>query len=239
MMTAYDYSMARILDAAGVDCLLVGDTAATAVFGYDQYAAISMEEMILLARAVVRGSERALVVADMPFMSFQVNAQEAVRNAGRFVREAGAQAVKVEGNEEVAETVRAIVRAGVPVMGHMGFTPMTTLAIGGHHAEQAFAPKEKFRQAALALQDAGCFSVLFTSVPRDIAGELTGELHVPTFSGADVPDYPCDGLLGNNAVGNRMSMQEVERGSNPYGPTPSRVLFDATQAFIKQVHPQA
>lgn len=236
MMTAYDYSMAKILDAAGVDCLLVGDSAARAIFGYEQNAAISMDEMILLARAVVRGSERALVTADMPFMSFQVNREEAIRNAGRLVREAGAHAVKVEGNEEVADTVRSIVRAGVPVMGHMGFTPMTTRAIGGHHSEDAVATEERFRQAALALQEAGCFAVLFTRVPREVAAELTRELRVPTFAGADAPDYPCDGLLGNYAVGTHFSMQEVERGSNPYGPTPSRVLFDATQAFVRDVH---
>ena len=229
MSIVYEYTTAKIVDKAGTDIILVGDSAARNTLGYDANAAITMDEMILLGRAVVRGSERALVLVDMPFMSYQVSIEEGVRNAGRFIREAGAHAVKLEGNEEIAEVTAAIVRAGIPVQGHMGFTPMTTMALGGFHSEEAKAPEEQFRNAAFALQEAGCFSLLFTMVPPDVSGRLTKELRIPTFAGGG--SGQTDGYLA--PVG--LNVGSLERGEDRYGVTPAKVMHDRVHKFIEDV----
>ncbi len=229
MSIVYDYTTSRIVDKAGTDIILVGDSASRHVLGYNENAAITMEEMILLGRAAVRGSERALVLVDMPFMSYQVSVEDGVRNAGRFVREAGVQAVKLEGNEEIAEVAAAIVRAGIPVQGHMGFTPMTTIALGGFHSDEAKATEEQFRNAAFALQDAGCFSLLFTMVPPDVSGRLTKELRIPTFAGGG--SGQTDGYLA--PVG--LNLGSLDRGEDQYGVTPARMVHDRVQKFIEDV----
>lgn len=230
MSIVYDYTTAKIADRAGTDCILVGDSAARNVLGYSENANISMDEMIILARAAVRGSERAVVFADMPFMSYQVNTEEAVRNAGRFIREAGVQALKLEGNEEIADAVSAIVRAGIPVQGHMGFTPMTSMAIGGFHSEEAVKPEEAFRKAAFALQEAGCSSIMFTQVPPDLATQLTKELRVPTVAGGGAGSG-CDCFL----VPVGLNAGSIERGPDKWGPTPARVMYDRIQAYVGEL----
>src|SRR2546428_9371097 len=133
----YDFTMAQIFDKAGVEIILVGDSGGRALLGHEDSAATTMDEMIIMSRAVVRGTERCMVMADMPFMSYHVNVEEAVRNAGRFVKEAGVQSLKLEGNEEIADVCAAITGAGIPVQGHMGFTPMTSMAIGGFMSAEA------------------------------------------------------------------------------------------------------
>lgn len=225
----YDYTMAQIFDKAGVDIILVGDSGGRALLGHDDSAATSMDEMIIMARAVVRGSERALVMADMPFMSYQVNIEEGVRNAGRFVREAGVQALKLEGNEEIADVCAAITRAGIPVQGHMGFTPMTSMAIGGFMSAEAKKPEESFRTAAFALQAAGCFSLMFTQVPPDICGALTKELNIPTFAGAG--SGQTNGLI----VYSSLNLGAIDRSPDQYGVTGGRAVYDHVKGFVDDV----
>lgn len=230
MSIVYDYTTAKIADKAGTDCILVGDSAARNVLGYSENANITMDEMIMLARAAVRGSERAVVFADMPFMSYQVSIEEAVRNAGRFIREAGVQALKLEGNEEIADAVRAIVRAGIPVQGHMGFTPMTSMAIGGFHSAEAKKPEEKFREAAFTLQEAGCSSIMFTAVPPEVATQLTKELRIPTVAGGGA-GTGCDCFL----VPVGLNAGQIERGPDKYGPTPAGVMYERIKAYVKDL----
>ncbi|HXY39282.1 MAG TPA: 3-methyl-2-oxobutanoate hydroxymethyltransferase [Vicinamibacteria bacterium] len=180
MLTAYDFPTARILDDAGVDALLVGDSLAMAVLGHETTLSVTMEEMLHHARAVARGARRALLVGDMPFLSYQADAAEAVRNAGRFLQ-AGMHAVKVEGGRDYADTVRAIVRAGVPVMGHVGLLPQSVRRLGGFRAQGRTAEDAALvLDDALALQAAGCFAVVVESVPAKVAGAITERLRVPT-----------------------------------------------------------
>jgi len=181
MLTAYDYPSARIADEAGIDVLLVGDSLAMVVLGHPDTLAVTMDEMLHHARAVRRGAERALLVGDMPFLSYQVDVPEAVRNAGRFVKEAGMHAVKLEGGRSVVPQVRAIVAAGIPVMGHVGLTPQSVNALGGWKV-QGRTPEaaERLVEDALALQEAGCFAIVLESVPDRLATWLSARLDVPT-----------------------------------------------------------
>jgi 3-methyl-2-oxobutanoate hydroxymethyltransferase len=183
MVTAYDYPTGRLADAAGVDIVLVGDSAAMTVLGHDTTVPATMEEMVMLTRAAARGARRPLVVADMPFGSFQVSDEDALRNAVRFVKEAGADAVKVEGAGPTVSRVVALVGAGIPVMGHLGLTPQSATMLGG------FGLLEDAR----ALEQAGCFSIVLEAVPAPVAARITQALTVPTIgigSGAD-----CDGQV--------------------------------------------
>ena len=181
-LTAYDVLFARVLDANDVDVVLVGDSLGQVVLGYDSTLPVTLDAMIMHGAAVVRGIERALVVVDMPFMSFQVNPDETLRNAGRILKETGAAAVKLEGgDEESARHARACVRAGIPVMGHLGFTPQSVHALGGARVqgrEQDAAAR--LRQDAHRLQDAGCFAVVLELVPSALATELSQSLEIPT-----------------------------------------------------------
>jgi 3-methyl-2-oxobutanoate hydroxymethyltransferase len=181
MLTAYDYPSARLADEAGIDVLLVGDSLAMVVLGHPDTLSVTMDEMLHHARAVRRGAEHALLVGDMPFMSYQVDAAEALRNAGRFVKEAGMHAVKLEGGRSVAAQVRAIAAAGIPVMGHVGLTPQSIHALGGWRV-QGKTPEaaEALVADALALQEAGCFSIVLESVPDRLATWLTERLTIPT-----------------------------------------------------------
>jgi 3-methyl-2-oxobutanoate hydroxymethyltransferase len=181
MLTAYDHPTARALDAAGVDALLVGDSLAMVVLGHDTTLAVTMEEMLHHARAVARGAKRALLVADLPFMSYQADAAEAVRNAGRFLKEAGMDAVKLEGGRDFADAVRAIARAGVPVMGHVGLLPQSVKRLGGFRAQARTASAAaELLDDALALEAAGAFAVVLESVPERVAAAVTERLRVPT-----------------------------------------------------------
>jgi 3-methyl-2-oxobutanoate hydroxymethyltransferase len=194
MVTAYDYPGARLADAAGVDVVLVGDSAAMTVLGRDSTVPATMDEMVVLAGAAARGSERPLVVADMPFGSFQVSDEDAVRNAVRFVKEAGADAVKVEGGGPTISRVLALVGAGIPVMGHVGLTPQSAGMLGGFRAQGRTAAKARaLLEDAVALEQAGCFAVVLEAVPAPVAARVSRVLTVPTIgigSGVD-----CDGQV--------------------------------------------
>ena len=181
MVTAYDAPSGRLADAAGADVILVGDSAAMTVLGHDSTVPATMDEMIVLTRAVNRGARRPLVIADMPFGSFQVSDEEALRNAIRFVKEAGADAVKLEGAGPMLSRVQAIVGAGIPVMGHIGLTPQSATMLGGFKAQGRTAEKAvRLYEDALALEAAGCFSIVLEAVPAPVAARITAALTVPT-----------------------------------------------------------
>jgi 3-methyl-2-oxobutanoate hydroxymethyltransferase len=181
MITAYDAPSGRLADSAGADVILVGDSAAMTVLGHDSTVPATMEEMLVLTRATTRGAHRPLVVADMPFGSFQVSDEEAVTNAIRFVKEAGADAVKLEGAGAMLSRVHAIVGAGVPVMGHIGLTPQSATALGGFKAQGRTADKAiRLYEDALALEAAGCFSLVLEAVPAPVAARITERLRIPT-----------------------------------------------------------
>jgi 3-methyl-2-oxobutanoate hydroxymethyltransferase len=181
MVTAYDAPSGRLADEAGVDLILVGDSAAMTVLGHDSTVPASMDEMIVLTRAVTRGARRPLVIADMPFGSFQVSDADALEHAIRFVKEAGADAVKVEGAGPSLSRVAAIVGAGIPVMGHLGLTPQSATALGGFRAQGRTAEKAMQLLAdARALEAAGCFAIVLEAVPAPVAEEITGRLTIPT-----------------------------------------------------------
>ena len=181
MVTAYDFPTARIADQAGVDAILVGDSLAMVVLGHPDTLAVTMDEMLHHARAVRRGASRALLVGDMPFMSYQADEAEAVRNAGRFVKEAGMEAVKLEGGRTVAGTVRRIVGTGIPVQGHIGLTPQSVNALGGFKVQgRTAAAAHTLLEDALALEDAGCFSLVLESVPDRLAAHITDRIQIPT-----------------------------------------------------------
>jgi 3-methyl-2-oxobutanoate hydroxymethyltransferase len=194
MITAYDYPGGCLADAAGVDIVLVGDSAAMTVLGHESTVPATMDEMVMLTRAAARGARRPLVVADMPFGSFQTSDEDAVRNAIRFVKEAGADAVKVEGAGPTVSRVLALVGAGIPVMGHIGLTPQSATMLGGFRAQGRTAAKaQQLLEEAKTLERAGCFSIVLEAVPAAVAGRITESLSVPTIgigSGAD-----CDGQV--------------------------------------------
>ncbi len=194
MVTAYDAPSARLADAAGVDLILVGDSAAMVVLGHESTVPASMEEMLMLVRAVTRGAKRPLVVADMPFGSFQVSDEAAVGNAIRMVKEGGAEAVKLEGGEAVLSRVRAIVGAGIPVMGHIGLTPQTATALRGFKAQGRNAENARqLQEYAVALEAAGCFAIVLEAVPSEVADRIAPALQVPTIGiGAGAG---CDGQV--------------------------------------------
>jgi 3-methyl-2-oxobutanoate hydroxymethyltransferase len=193
-LTAYDYATARILDEAGVETLLVGDSLGCVVQGNSDTLAVTMEEMIYHTRAVARGRKRALVIGDMPFMSYQLNKEQALQNAGRFLKEAGAEAVKLEGGVTMLGTIRAIVNAGIPVMGHVGLTPQSVHQFGGYKVQGRDANRrEMVLRDALAVEEGGAFAVVLEGIPLDLAREITERLAIPTIGiGAGVH---CDGQV--------------------------------------------
>ncbi|GMA99059.1 3-methyl-2-oxobutanoate hydroxymethyltransferase [Pelosinus sp. IPA-1] len=202
MLTAYDFSMAKFLDDAGVDMLLVGDSLGNVVLGYDSTLPVTMEDMIHHGKAVCRGAKRAMVVVDMPFMSYQVSTEQAVANAGRIMKETGAQAVKLEGGQEVADAVKAIVRAGIPVVGHLGLTPQSVHSLGGFKVQgKEEKGAQKLLDDAKLLEESGAFAVVLECVPALLAQKVTDSIAIPTIGiGAGV--Y-CDGqvLVTNDLLG--------------------------------------
>ena len=194
MLTAYDYPMALLEDRAGIDIILVGDSVGMTVLGYENTIPVTMDEMIHHTKAVSRGAKYALILGDMPFMSYNASEREAILNAGRFMKEGGADAVKLEGGVSVKDTVRALVKAGIPVMGHIGLTPQTISMLGGFKVQGKDAQAaQKIIDDALLLEDAGAFSVLLEAVPAPIAKRVTERLKVPTIGiGAGVH---CDGQV--------------------------------------------
>jgi len=194
MLTAYDYTFARIFDSAGIDLLLVGDSLGNVVQGEDTTLPVTMDESIYHTRLVARGASRALVIGDMPFGSYQVSAEEAVRNAIRFVKEGGAHAVKLEGGNFVLPTIEAITRAEIPVMGHVGLTPQSVHRMGGMRVQgRGDKGRSRIIEDAIAVQEAGAFTVVVEGVPADLAAEITRTLRIPTIGiGAGVD---CDGQV--------------------------------------------
>jgi 3-methyl-2-oxobutanoate hydroxymethyltransferase len=194
MLTAYDYPTALSMDQAGVDAILVGDSLGMVVLGYANTLPVTMEEMLHHCRAVSRGAQSALLIGDMPFMSYQADVNDAVRNAGRFLQQAGMDAVKLEGGRERADAVRAIVGAGIPVMGHIGLTPQSVNQLGGFRPQGKTAPAAKrLLEDALLLEEAGCFSLVLESVPARLAEHISQKISIPTIGiGAGVG---CDGQV--------------------------------------------
>jgi 3-methyl-2-oxobutanoate hydroxymethyltransferase len=194
MVTAYDYPTARLADEAGLDLVLVGDSAAMTVLGHDSTVPATMDEMVVLTRAAARGAQRPLLIADMPFGSFQVSDEDALRNAIRFVKEAGADAVKLEGAGTTLARVAAIVAAGIPVMGHVGLTPQSATMLGGLRAQGKTATKAlQLLDDARALEAAGCFAVVLEAVPARVAARITEAVSVPTIGVGSGPE--CDGQV--------------------------------------------
>jgi 3-methyl-2-oxobutanoate hydroxymethyltransferase len=194
MITAYDAPSARIADAAGVDLILVGDSAAMVVLGHDSTVPATMDEMLMLTRAVTRSAHRPLVIADLPFGSYHVSVEQALESAIRFVKEAQADAVKLEGAGPMLARVRALTDAGIPVMGHLGLTPQTATMLGGFKAQGRTATKAvQLYEDALALQAAGCFSIVLEAVPSPVAARITEALDIPTIGIGAGPD--CDGQV--------------------------------------------
>jgi 3-methyl-2-oxobutanoate hydroxymethyltransferase len=192
-LTAYDFPTALILDNAGVDLILVGDSAANVIYGMPTTLTIGMDEMVYHTRAVAAGVKRALIVADMPFLSYQVSVEQAVANAGRFLQ-AGAEAVKVEGAGPVVPAIKRLVELGIPVMGHLGLTPQSVHKLGGYRLQaRKLEDQERLLTDARALADAGCFSIVLEKVPAEVAERVTGELPIPTIGiGAGLH---CDGQV--------------------------------------------
>jgi len=193
-LTAYDFPTARLVDEAGVDIILVGDSLGMVVLGYENTLPVTLEDTIHHTKAVARARPRALLVADMPFMSFQAGTAEAVRNAGRLIKEAGAEAVKLEGGRDFEEVVRALVRCSIPVMGHLGLTPQSVLRFGGFRVQgRSEVDRKALLEDASLLEDAGCFAMVLEGIPSSLAGEITHSVGIPTIgigAGAD-----CDGQV--------------------------------------------
>ncbi len=201
MLTAYDYSTARLFEEAEIPVLLVGDSAANVVYGYDTTVAITVDELIPLVRGVVRGAPHALVVADLPFGSYESSPEQALATAVRFMKEGGAHAVKLEGGERVADTIHKLTAAGIPVMAHIGFTPQSVNTLGGFRVQGRGDGAEQLVADAIAVQEAGAFSVVMEMVPAELAGQVTRKLTIPTVGiGAGVE---CDAqvLVWQDMVG--------------------------------------
>jgi 3-methyl-2-oxobutanoate hydroxymethyltransferase len=194
MLTAYDYTMARLLDRAGIDILLVGDSLGMVVLGYDTTLPVTMDAMVHHTHAVSRGVLRALVVADMPFLTYQVSVEEALRNAGRLIQEGGAAAVKIEGGGAAVEAAARIVEAGIPVMGHLGLLPQSVHQLGGFRQQARLEEDaERLLADAQALQEAGAFALVLESIPAGVAKAVTAGLHIPTIGIGAGPH--CDGQV--------------------------------------------
>jgi len=236
MVTAYDATFARILDDAGADVLLVGDSLGMVAQGHSSTLPVTMDQMVYHCRMVTRGAKRAHVVGDMPFMSYQVSAEEAVKNAGRLVSEGGVGSVKLEGGEEFADTVQKIVRASIPVMGHLGLTPQSVHKMGGYVVqgkdEQA---ARKILRDAMALEAAGCYALVLEAVPMELAEQITRRLSIPTIGiGAGVH---CDGqvLVSYDLLGMNPDFKPkfVKRFADLHG-----TIKTATEAFFTEVRAQ-
>ncbi len=201
ILTAYDYLTAKIVDSAGVDAILVGDSLGMVVLGYPSTIPVTMEEMIHHTKAVVRGRKNAMVIFDMPFLSYQTGIRDAILNAGRALKETGCDAVKIEGGVEQKETIRALVDAGIPVMGHIGLQPQSVKTLGGYKLRGKGEEREKLIEDAKAVEEAGAFAVVLEKIPSDLAKEITELLSIPTI-GIGAGKY-CDGqvLVFHDMVG--------------------------------------
>jgi 3-methyl-2-oxobutanoate hydroxymethyltransferase len=204
MLTAYDYSTAALLDAAGIPVLLVGDSAANVVYGYDTTVPVSVDELLPLVRGVVRGTRRAMVVADLPFGSYQSSPRQALETATRFMKEGGAHAVKLEGGRRVAHQVELLVEAGIPVMGHVGLTPQSVHALGGYKVQGRGDSGERLLSDVKALEAAGAFSVVLEVVPAELAARVTAATTMPTIGIGAGPDTDAQVLVWQDMAGWRL-----------------------------------
>lgn len=214
-LTAYDYPTARLLDEAGVDVLLVGDSLGMVVLGYENTLPVTIEEMLHHTKAVRRGAHRALVVADMPYGSYHTDNAESLRNAVRFVKEAGAEAVKIEGGERRLELIARLTEAEIPVMGHVGLTPQSVNALGGYRVQgKTPATAEQLLRDARAVEAAGAFAAVLEAVPRELAAQITSELRIPTIGIGAGPE--CDGqvLVVNDLLG--LTFQQTPKFARQY-----------------------
>ena len=214
MLTAYDYTIATLMDRCGIDALLVGDSLGMVMLGYEDTLPVTLDDMIRHCAAVSRGAKSALVVCDMPFMSSQCGVEDTVRNAGRLIKEGGAQAVKLEGGEAFAPEIRALVRASIPVMGHLGLTPQSVNTLGGYKVQgKSLGAAQQLLDDARAVQEAGAFSLVLECVPAAIAARITEELEIPTIGIGAGPG--CDGqvLVWQDMLGmfDRVSPKFVRR----------------------------
>jgi 3-methyl-2-oxobutanoate hydroxymethyltransferase len=200
MLTAYDYSTARVFAEAEIPVLLVGDSAANVVYGYDTTTQVSLDEMIFLTRSVVRGAPQALVVADLPFGTYEASDEQAIMTSSRVMRESGAQMVKLEGGVRMADRIRALVKAGIPVMAHIGFTPQSVHKLGGFKVQGRGDSAQQLIEDALAVQEAGASAVVLEMVPRDLAKEVTEKLDIPTVGIGAGPDTDAQVLVWYDAM---------------------------------------
>ncbi len=233
MLTAYDYTTARIVDAAGIPLILVGDSLGMVVLGYESTIPVTMEEMLHHTRAVVRGTKQAMIVGDMPFMTYHVNTDDALRNAARFFQEGGAQAVKLEGGVNVADKVRKIVECGIPVMGHIGLTPQSIYQLSGFKV-QGKTPEtaRKLLKDAQALEEAGAFAIVLETVPSQLASLITQKITVPTIGiGAGAG---CDGQVQviNDILGSFTDF--VPKHAKQYAKL-ADIIRDAVTEYDKEV----
>jgi len=232
MLTAYDTYSAEIFDDAGIPVLLVGDSAANNVYGYDTTLPVTVEELLPLVKAVVRGARTALVVADLPFGSYQTGPEQALTTAVRFLKEGGAHAVKLEGGARFAPQVEALTGAGIPVMAHLGFTPQSEHALGGYRVQGRGTAADRLVADALALQAAGAFAVVLEMVPAEVAKRVTAELAIPTIGIGAGPDCDAQVLVWSDMAG--MNRGRKPRFVKQYADV-GAVLLDAAQRFGEDV----
>ena len=233
MLTAYDYPTALLVEKAGIDIILVGDSLAMVILGYENTLPVTMDEMIYHCKAVSKGAKNTFLVGDMPFMSYQINMTQAIANAGRFLKEGGMDAVKLEGGQEMTKTIKAIVDAGIPVMGHIGLTPQSVSKLGGYRVRgKNLESAQKLINDAAALQKAGCFSIVLEAIPDRLAKLITDQLSIPTI-GIGAGSY-CDGqvLVIHDLIGlfDRFTPKFVKQYTNV-----STQILKALQKFKDEI----
>ena len=233
MLTAYDYPTAKIADQAGIDTILVGDSLGMVVLGYEDTTKVTMEDMLHHCKAVARASQKAMIICDMPFLSYGITISETVKNAGRLISEGGCQAVKLEGGTGMTESIKAIINVGIPVMGHIGYTPQSINLFGGHKAQgKSTDVAERIIQDALGLQDAGVFAIVLECIPYKLAELITKILDIPTIGiGAG---SSCDGqvLVIHDMIG--MYPEITRKHSKTYGNC-SEVITNSVKSYIDEV----
>jgi 3-methyl-2-oxobutanoate hydroxymethyltransferase len=230
MLTAYDYPTAQILDRAGVPVLLVGDSVATNALGYENELPVTMDEMLHHARAVARGAEHAMIVGDLPFLSYQVSVEEGVRNAGRYLKEGGAHAVKLEGPQ--LELAHRLVELGIPVMAHVGLTPQSVHGIGGYRVQgRGEEAARRLLEQAHSMEKAGAFAIVLEAMPAEVAATITSELHIPTIGIGAGPRTDAQVLVVNDLLGLTEKPPKLAKAyANLRGE-----ITDAVMAFVRDV----
>ncbi len=232
-LTAYDYTFARLLDESGIDVILVGDSAGMVAMGYENTLPVTMDEMIHYTRGVRRGVQQALLVGDMPFMSYHTSAEDTIRNAGRFIQEGGAEAVKMEGGSRVLDKISAVIQAGISVMGHVGLTPQSVHQFGGYRVQgKNYLDARQIKKDGLDLQKAGVFSLVLEGIPMDLAAEITAELEIPTIGIGAGPH--CDGqiLVTQDMLG--MNLDFAPKFVKKYGEL-GTTIRSAVQDYVDEV----